>query len=344
MVELSKPEFIFLQQEDVIACGGADMTKALADVERAFVVHGRKELRQPIKTTIEFPGDGTTRRDHLMVAMPVYIGGSLDMAGLKWASESVDNTRRGDLPYGIDILVLNDVKRAHPIAMLDGSLITAMRTAAAAGVAAKYLARPDAQVAAVIGAGAVGSRAVEAIGLSLPSLKELRIFDLNGERAQAVAAKYAGRWQMQVASSAQEVVEGADVVATFTTTREPFIQAAWLKEGCCFTGMGKNEVEDQALLSADRLVTDEWESFLHYGTPHVVKLYHEGKIKDTDIVNLEEIILGHAKGRTSPSQRIVFLSLGMGCEDMLVAERVYREAKARGLGQTLSLWDATDLR
>ncbi len=336
---MTKPEFLFLTQEDVIAAGVLDMQLALRDVELAFLMHGRGEVKQPNKTVLEFPDPDTGHRRYLTVSMPAYLGGQVNRAGLKWAAESMDNARRGDLPYGIDVLILHDLERALPVAIMDGTLITAIRTGAAAGVAARYLARPDAAVAAFIGAGVIGRTALEAIGLAVPTLREFRLYDLQADKAEALARDFEDRWQIKVVESVEQAVTGADVVATMTTTRAPFIKAAWLKPGCLVTAMGKNEFEEQALAQADLLVVDEWEQFKHYQPAMLTQMVQAGRLQEQDVVNLRDIMLGQIPGRPEPTDRIHFLSFGLACEDLVVAERVYQQAKALGLGQTLTLWD-----
>lgn len=336
---LLKPEFLFLKQEEVIASGALDMTLALQDVERAFLMHGRGQIDQPNKTVIEFPDPETGHRRYLTVAMPVYMGGELNRAGIKWAAESADNARRGDLPYGMDLIILHDLERAHPVAIMDGTLITAMRTGAAAGVAAKYLARADSKIAGLIGAGVIGRTALEAMGLAVPALQEFRIFDLKRDKAEAVAREFADRWPVRVVDTAREAVKDADVIATMTTTRRPFIPAGWLKAGCFVAAMGKNEFEEQALVEADLLVVDEWEQFKHYEASLLAQMYQAGRLQDSDVINLREIMLQQTAGRTGPRDRIHFLSFGLACEDIAVAERIYQRARELGLGQTLSLWD-----
>ena len=335
---VTKPEFLFLTQEELITAGVLNMELALRDVELAFLMHGRGEVIQPNKTVLEFPDPHTGHRRYLTVSMPAYLGGEFNRAGIKWAAESLDNARRGDLPYGIDLLILHDLERAMPVAIMDGTLITAIRTGAAAGVAAKVLARPDATTAAFIGAGVIGRTALEAIGLALPSLSEFRIYDLNAAKAAALTADFGDRWQIKVAESVEQAVRGADVIATMTTTRAPFIRAEWLKPGCFVAAMGKNEFEEQALVEADRLVVDEWEQFKHYQPAMLPQLVQAGRLPEQAIVNLRDIMLGQAPGRVKSGDRIHFLSFGLACEDLVVAERVYQQAKALGLGQPLALW------
>jgi ornithine cyclodeaminase/alanine dehydrogenase-like protein (mu-crystallin family) len=337
--EYEKPEFIFLKQEDVAICGGGDMRLALADVERAFVMRAKDEIMQPIKTRLEFFNEDKTVRERYCVSMPIYLGGDIKRAGVKWAAESMLNVRLGNLPYGIDFMILHDLDRAHPVAMMDCTLITDMRTAAVAGLGAKYFARKDSKSAGFIGAGVVGKRVVEAIALSVPSLEEFRLFDLNKERALEVAELFKGRWKIQVVDSLQDAFEGADVVASATTTRVPFIKANWFKKGVFFAGMGANEIEEDGYSIMDTIAVDAWDAIQYYGeTSNLVKMYKAGKFK-CEITHIQDVVLSGVSGRKNPDHRIMINTMGMACEDMIIAERIYQKAKSLGLGQTLSLWD-----
>lgn len=338
-VELRKPEFIYLKQEDVIASGALDMPATLQDIDRVMKILGQGHAIQPVKHMLEFPDPETGHRKYLAVSMPAYLGDGVDRAGIKWAAESMDNARRGDLPYGIDILILHDLPRALPVAIMEASVITAMRTGATSGIAAKYLARQDAEVAGLVGAGVVGRCALEAIALALPGLREFRLFDIKSEKAQALAGEFKDRWNVRVVDSVQAAVTGADVIATMTTTRTPFVKAEWIKPGCFYAAIGKSEAEGQALLDADLLVTEDVGNIQHYEQAVVYGLLQSGKLSGEQIVNLPEIVVGRHAGRTDPHQRIHFLSYGMAAEDLIVAERIYQTARAKGLGQKLLLWD-----
>jgi len=339
MTQPIRPEILFLPQEDVIAAGALNMAAALPEIEQVFVMDGRGQTIQPDKTVLEFPDADTGQRRYLAVSMPAHLGTPVNRTGIKWAAESMDNARRGDLPYGIDLIILHDLERACPVALMDGTLITAIRTGAAAGVAAKHLARSDARVAGFIGAGVIGRTALEAVALALPGLQEFRLFDLNRDKALALADDMQNRRPVTVVDSAQAAVSGADVVVTMTTTRRPFIQAGWLKSGCFVAAIGKNEVEGKALLEADALVVDKWSQFKQYQPALLTQLYQQGQIDETQIINLSEILTGQKSGRTDDQQRIHFLSFGFAGQDLIIAERVYQNAKKQGLGQTLKLWN-----
>ena len=130
-----KPEILFLKQEDVIKAGLLDMKMVLAETEKTFKMIGQNQIINPTKVFMGMPSNENW--DSYCMSMPAYIGGDVDTAGFKWAAESKANAQLEGVPYGIDIVILSDPKTVFPKAILDGTITTAMRTSATAGVMAK---------------------------------------------------------------------------------------------------------------------------------------------------------------------------------------------------------------
>lgn len=339
MNQQDKAKFTFLKQEDVIAAGVLNMEQALIDVEKAFIMYANGEVIQPNKTLIEFPDEKTGQRKYVVVSMPIYMGGDIKRAGVKWAAESMDNARSGVLPYGIDLLILHDLEHAHPIAIMDGTLITAVRTGAAAGIAAKYLARAGTKKAVFIGAGVIGRMVIDAITKAIPSLVQGYLFDTNMEKAEKLADEFSNRLPFSVVNDLSRAIRDADIIATMTTTRSSLIKKEWLQDGSLVIAMGKNEIADDAIIEADLIVTDEWATFKEAKTTNLFSLYNQGKLAEENVVNLRDIITGNASGRLSSNDCIQFHSFGMACEDLIIAERIFRESQKLDLGIPLSLWN-----
>src|SRR5919202_1633609 len=182
-------ELTFLSQEDVVAAGGLDMDACLATIERTFVLHHRGETVAPQKAAIHWSEelDSDEKLGRIM-AMPAYVGGETAMAVLKWIPSVPTNPARG-LPRGIGLIVLSEPETGLPRAVLDGTVVSAMRTGAVTGVAVRLLARSDAGVVLLLGAGVQARTQLLALERTVPRLEEIRLYDVAAEKARALAAE-----------------------------------------------------------------------------------------------------------------------------------------------------------
>ena len=340
MTELYKPEFLFLTQEDVIAADALNMHAAIEDVELAYKLFASGQVNQPHKPVFRFPNPETgEERHYLAVSMPVYVGGSVNRIGHKWAAESMSNAKRGDMPMGIDIILLHDLDHAIPDAIMEAGLITAMRTSAVAGAGAKALANPDSKVAGSVGAGVIGRTMIMSLTAAMDELEEIRLYDLNRKRAEDLAKEFKDTIKVRVVDSVEEAFRDADIVTTQTTSRKAFVKDEWIPKGSYFAHMSVTEAEIEAFLKTDRLVVDNWETLKTWDFFPPTKLFKERKLEEEAITDIGKILIGEKPGRASRDERILFANLGMGCLDITIAERIYQNAKAKGLGQKLSLWE-----
>jgi ornithine cyclodeaminase len=325
-------ELIYLDREALVSAGLLDFGRAVEDVESVFKMLSAGDVVMPPKVAIELFFDDGSPKGHL-IAMPAYVK-PLGVAGVKWAAGFFRNPERG-LPHGIDVIVISDPESGRPLAVMEGALITAVRTGAAAAVGAKYLAPDGAEVAAVVGAGVVGRAAAHALKAALRGLTELMVYDLKLEKAEAVAKEVDGR----VAGSLEGAVKGVDIVVTATTSHSQFVKLSWLKRDCLCVEIGKNELEDSVILRADRVVVDYWEQVKSREWVSLVRLWRQGLLPESRIEEIARIV---SRGRLGGGGLRVFSPIGMACEDIVVANRLYREAEKRGLGARLPFWRATD--
>ena len=335
-----KPEILFLQQEDVIKAGVLDMNLILEEAEKTFLLWSQGELKNMTKVSMLLPDEEHEKA--FFNSMPAYVGGEKNLAGIKWAAESRENFDNPEMPTGVDITILSDPHTALPVCILDGTIITAMRTSASAGVAAKYLARKDTKKACFVGAGIIGRTMVMAMQASVPSLEEIKIFDLNYEKSVKLADEFAGiSGDIQVCATddLESAVREADLVVTMTSTRKPYLVEEWLKKNAMVIQMGPNEVEPEVITCADRVITDSWEELKSVDVSVMCKLYRNGLLKDGDATDLMYIVNGEKEGRNSNDERIVYVSLGIGAMDMVISERLFKKAQEMGVGTKLVLWD-----
>jgi len=334
----SRVEFVYLSQEDVRATG-IGMPEVMRSVERVLALHDEGKVNLPSKVILDL---GERERGRIN-AMPAHIGGDIEICGMKWIAGFPPNPVKFGIPRAHALIILNDSWTGVPLAIMDGTYISAMRTGAVTGVGAKYLANPDSEVVGIIGCGVQARTQIMALKAAIPSVKRLKGYDVRAE-----ASKQFSKWACQElgieavpVGTAQEAVVDSDLVVTVTVADEPIVKDSWLKKGSLFVHVGSYQEEEEAvILNADKVVVDLWHEVLHRRTPLLAKLYNAGKIKEEGIyANIGEIIRGKKPGRTNREERIFFSPLGLGSEDVAVASFVYKEAKKMGLGVLLRLWD-----
>jgi alanine dehydrogenase len=288
-----------------------DPSDAVEAVRRAFVAHARGEWLMPSKVYVPVPPDGDFR------AMPARGGG---YAVLKWVTSFPRNPERG-LPTVGGVVLLSDAGDGRLLAELDAGAITALRTGAAAVVAAETLGAGDGP-AAVIGCG-VNGRAVARTFLARG--REVLLWDADADRTARVAAELGTR----AAGSGQEALS-AGVVATVTPGREPLFEPGRLRPGQHVSlmgadGPGKAEVAVEELARA-HVVVDEWEQASHNGD--ISRAVEAGTLRRDDVTEFGRILLGEAQGRTDADEITLFDSTGLAVQDLAVAALVYERYRA----------------
>ena len=336
-------QFRYLSQEELITVGGLDMAMTMDAVEDVFALLGRGECILPSKVVLRWGEKGSefAARGH-MNAMPGYVGGPYDMAGQKWGGGFYRNPVDHGLPSITCLVILNDPDKGIPVAVMDGTLISAMRTGAQAGVAVKYLARQDAETVGVIGAGAQSRALLMSFKLARPGLSHTVVYDLNEDRSRKYCEVMKARLDMsfEVLPSAKDVVTRADILTTATTAVAPFVKKGWVRSGCLYCQMGGFEIEPSALREFDKIVVDNWHEILHRGLQALPIAKAQGAITDADITaHLSDIVLGQKPARQTPAERIFFSAVGMGLLDIAVATRLLRRAEEQNVGTMLNLWE-----
>jgi len=329
-------EFLYLTMQDVIDTG-TDMAVAIESVEDAFrhFVAGKTLL--PYKTVVDL-GEIERGRGN---AMPGYVGGDYEALGIKWIAGFPQNPRKHGLPRATGFFILNDSWTGVPLAIMDCTWLSALRTGAVTGAGAKLLARQDSESVAVIGAGVQGRTQLEALVVALPSIKTVRAFDINMETSKAFAKDMSEQFGLDVSAvdTAQEAVVGADIIVTVTVANEPIVKDAWLKPGSFFSAVGSYQEEEfEAVINSDLIVVDDTETVVHRGTPVVALMLADNMIERERVLDLGPMITGDIPGRTSDDQRVFFSPIGMGIHDICLCHKVYEAAKEKGIGTKLKLF------
>lgn len=372
----SKIDFLYLSEPDMIKAGVKDM-KSCVDVMEDLLItlykgdyvmgganHNSHGCMIMFPDDPQFPGMPKNADDRRFMAMPAYLGGSYQMAGMKWYGSNVENKKVG-LPRSILMMILNDKDTGAPLALMSANLGSAYRTGGIPGVGAKYLARKDSRVVSIIGPGVMGKTSLAAFVSVCPNLDTVKIKGRSQRSLDAftrfIREELPQIKNIEICDSVEEAVKDSDIISFTTTVRDdvssfPYINGDWIKKGALISMPSAARFDDD-FLAGCKLVVDNsklyeaWEEEYPYPTyPQVqiigtkfTDLKHDGKIKAEDIIDITDIIEKRHPGRTSDDEIIVYSVGGMPVEDIAWGGTVYRNAVKLGIGIKLPLWDKPEM-
>ena len=314
------------------------MDEVMEAVESAFKAKGLGHAQMPAKVYLfynKYKGD--------LRAMPSYLE-ELDISAVKIVNVHPENRAKYGLPTVMAIIILVDPKNGAPMAIMSGAWATGMRTGAAGGIAAKYLAKKDSKVVGLVGAGAQARTQLMALLSLYKKLEEVRVWSLPDGTKEAFVAemepKYGDAAKIIAVESVKDAVEGADIVVTITPSRKTLVSNDWVEPGMHFNCIGadapgKQEL-DPAILKRAKIVVDDWEQASHSGEINVPLT--RGIITKQNVWGaICEIVAGLKPGRTSSDEITVFTSTGLAVQDAVTADLAYKKALAKGIGKFVEI-------
>ena len=332
-------EVLVLREAEVRSA--IDMPTCMDAVERAFAAYSSGAAELPGVIHLDVPeggGEVHVKAGHLH-GEPFY--------AVKFASGFSDPSL--GTPAIDGMVVVFDARNGAPAALLlDNGYLTDLRTGAAGGVAARWLAPQRVEIVAVIGTGGQVRHQLEALSVARPGFSEVRVWGRDADHAHASVEALRARpgategASFEIAETVRAAVDEADVVITCTASRDPLVRAAWLAPGAHVTalgsdGVGKQELDPDVLDRADVVAVDSRDQCARLG-----ELQHAlaaGVIGDpgADVVELGEIVSGRASGRTDEGQRTVCDLTGVGVQDVAAAIVVMDAAAREGLGERIAI-------
>ncbi len=301
-------------------------------VDKTYVGFGEGTTINPAKVNLDL---GETAEyppyNGFMNAMPAYIGWE-DVAGIKWAGGFLGKRREMGLPYITAMILLIDPTIGTFKAVMDGALITNLRTGAQAAVTTSYYHKDKEITIGLYGAGMQGHMQTKAFA-ELFDIKELRVYDIFKEAALKFKEdmKDYVKGEIIVCDDPKDASVG-DVVVCFTQSKDKYIKDEWIKPGQIVFPMGSyTECEDALLLNADKIICDHIEQCLHRGA--LFDVVHDGKLGANDIYGtIGEIASGAKSTDNWQNERIICIPIGTGAMDIAVAGYVYNKAVEQGVG------------
>jgi ornithine cyclodeaminase/alanine dehydrogenase len=324
---MAVPEVLYLSRADVERVA-LEMPTIIRLLEEAFREKGQGRVEMPPKPGVH------TQPDAFIHAMPAYIP-SQRSAGIKWVSGYPANQARG-LPYISGLLILNDVETGLPYAVMDCTWITAYRTGAATGLAARYLARPESETAGILACGVQGRTNLEALA-TIFRLKRVYAYDTAPEVQRQYVEEMGARLGLEIVGvrEARQAVVESDLVVTsgpILKHPQPTIERDWLRPGAFGSAVDFDSYwAPGALGQMDKISTDDHAQFEYYrGAGYFQKT-------PRPYADLGEIVTGTKPGRERPKERTLAINLGLALDDMAVAPEIYRRAVKKEIGTRLPL-------
>jgi len=369
-------DLLYLNEKDMLAAGVGDGAKCTDCMEELLKLMNKGDFRMggengnshgcmiSFPESPEFPEMPKNGPDRRFMAMPAYVGGKFDLAGMKWYGSNVENRDKG-LPRSILMVMLNDKETGAPLSLMSANLLSAYRTAGIPGVGVKNLAKKGSKVLGIVGPGVINCIAVKTFAAVCPTLDTLKIKG-RGQASIDRCIEFVEQEVPQiktvtVCDTLEECVRDSDVMNFATSTAMgvgpesyPYVKTEWIKPGALLCLPGSANFDESLLLDPKtKLVVDNiklyeaWADEYPYPTYNVVyilgsklmDLAHEGKLDKARIDDIGAILNGEAPGRTDDDQIILYSVGGMPVEDVAWGKNVYEYAKDHGIGTWLNLWD-----
>lgn len=371
-------DFLYLSEEDMIAAGVKDMAGCVETMEEMFKLMKIGDYRMGgsngnshgvmmvFPDSSPFPNMPTNGPDRRFMAMPAYLGGRFDMAGMKWYGSNVENKKK-QLPRSILMLTLNDKDTGAPLAYMSANILSAYRTGAVPGVGVKYFAKEDAKVVGVVGPGVMSKTSFAAIMAVRSGIETVKIKGRGAAAienfAEHIRQEYPQVKTIQVVETVEKAVRGSDIVCLCTSSptgdpkEYPYVCEEWIQPGTLFLCPAAARFDDDFILNRARNVTDNiqlyeaWEEECGYPAynaipipaVHCMDLIHEGKLKKEQVDDLGDILTGKIPVHRQENEIIIYSVGGMPVEDVAWGTVCYRSALEKGIGTKLNLWKAPAL-
>lgn len=370
-------KFLYLSEPDMIKAGVKNLDQCVEAMEDLLVTlnkgdyvmagvnHNSHGAQVIFPDDPQFEGMPKNADDRRFMAMPAYLGGKYQMAGMKWYGSNCENKASG-LPRSILMMMLNDKDTGAPLALMSANLVSCYRTGAIPGVGAKYLARKDSETVTIIGPGVMGRTCLLAFLSVCPKITTVKVKG-RGQRSLHAFEEFVKKecpqiQQVIVCDSMEEAVKDSDIICVTSTApvKEidfPYIAEDWVKKGALICLPSAARFDDDFLINRCKKVVDNyklyeaWAEEFPYPSYEMVQIIgskftdylHEGRIQREDIVDIADIINKKHPGRESDDEIIVYSVGGMPVEDIAWGGTVYRNALKEGIGVELPLWDQPDM-
>ena len=331
---------LWLSQEDCIECGAMNMETIFNYVEKVNLWLAEGKVVEPeLLHLLWEPGNYSGQRIGVHAAL--LRSEEMSVAAVKGIPSNPDNPAKLQMPRSNGMIILYNEETGYPIAVMDDTIVSALRTGASSALGAKYLANPDSEILGLVGCGVIQEAHIEATSLVMKNINTVKLYDFSKERAERFASKWAHLgYKFEICNSAEEAVSNSDIVYTCTNVNlgNEYIPKEWIKKGSFHSGVSMWDHTDEAILEGFNKYSMDYKLRLKDPKYPLSELSKAGHINTDDIIELGQVIRGNQVCRESADDTIFFVTLGICATDTANSYAIYKKAKEKGMGTNVKLW------
>lgn len=316
-----------ISDEDIIKSKIIDINEIMSVIEDSFKDFQNGKILLPDKISQVFNEIEQNRINCLPATLI-----DKKICGVKWVSVFPNNPNRYNTPNLSGIIILSELEKGYPFAIIEATYITALRTACVGAIASKFLAKNYCETYGTIGTGEQARMHFNTIKMVHPEISVCQVSSRNKMGVESFINCFKEKFPevkfIDCGDDYESASSGADIIVTAVSCQAPLLKAKTIKKGAFYCHVGGWEDEYEVPLKANKIVCDHWESVKHR-TQTISRLYKDHKLSDEDIyANIGDIICKHKPGRENNDEFIYFNSVGLGFIDVAVAHSIYKKLKA----------------
>lgn len=310
-----------------------DFKKAIEALKDAFVSYSKGEAMNPFRSTLKID------EENQFLFMPSYMKG-IEKMSIKIVSYFSKNLRIG-LPLIFGSVLLFDGKNGRLEALLEGTIITKLRTASVSALATEYLARKDSEILGIFGSGAQAESHALAI-TNVREIKRIKVYSRNEKRAKKFCEFIEKSLSIKTEYASPNEVASCDIIVTATTSPVPVFDGKLLRKGAHINAIGSfrpetREIDDDAIIRCNKIVVESREAALFEAGDLIIPI-KKGLLNENSIIEIGEILTGKKKGRENADEITLFKSVGLAIEDLAIANYLYNEAIRKNIGKNVDIF------
>jgi ornithine cyclodeaminase len=358
MVHIDQQEIRFLSQNQVREAGALHMRECIDRMELVFELYNQKKVvmgengqdlhghMTTFPSGLSDPERSRLRSGSRFGAMPAYVGGKIDTVGVKWYGSVTPRPEEINSPWSGPLILLSDPDSGRPMAIMDGEIISSMRTGAMAALGAKHI-HPDPEVVTILGPGAIGQTSAMAMDTTFSSINKMRIYHPNIQKSKLFRTKMDEKLDVHINEheDLERAVKDSDIIVA-AASRNPCVKidSSWLTSHSTVIQLGDLQM-DLSGYDSDQIICDIRQHPLQFHRQvgwkfteaFVAKFKNSSNSYISNIRALHEIVGG--EDQLPIREKTIFSSLGLPIEDIAWASHVYNNAVASGIGQSIKISD-----